>query len=227
MKKLITTLCLGAAITSSSAWATSSIFLSVEGLQTDVPGDFLPETGSVFLVADTDNDSFGNGGLFSAISGFGNFLDGDDDLILWRSTGGLDLFAGGIVSAIFNIEIGPLLNAGDALALVWFPELAEGSTNLVSGMNYGIFTGFASSYWYGEEWVAPVDGWSGYPLTALSEDLYAGEPDTVAGADLVADKRITERSSSGKPVPDSGSNLVFAGLAATGLLAARRKFQKR
>lgn len=222
MKKIQSTLCLGLAIGGGSMHAAVGLDVAVSGLQTGAAGQSL-ESGSLFLVADTDNDSFGVGGLFGAINGFTNFLDGDDDLILWRSQLGHDFvgfgFAGASIFTTLGDHFGKSLDVGDALALVWFPDLADGDTNLTAGLSYGIFAGIAGVDG-SEAWIAPADGSQYYGLYANGKSSLLGIEGDTPDAALVANRVV---GGGAAPVPDSGATVGMLGLGALALAVRRRR----
>lgn len=123
-----------------SARATVSFDVAVDRLD-DVNGIPVSSGSLVLIVADTDGD-----GLGQAVSGevtLRSLLDGEsgDDLIVYRSdlsslgiagaygasTGGLDLEGAGAGQ----------WSEGDALYLVWFPDLSLASQTLPAGAAYG------------------------------------------------------------------------------------------
>ncbi|MCF7790208.1 MAG: PEP-CTERM sorting domain-containing protein [Prosthecobacter sp.] len=123
----------------------------------------VPTTGLMLLVADTSGT---NG--FSSVAGgaslsLNSFLNGTDDLILAKWALGASSATPGFFSdAVSNLTLGANnWDAGDALALLWFPTLTTSSGTALAGDSYGIYYNSATSgasLDSGDAWITPASG---------------------------------------------------------------------
>lgn len=224
MKRLILFAVLMLAAT--GARATVSFDVAADRLD-DVNGAPVPAGALVLLVADTDGD-----GLGRAVSGdfsLRSFLDGasGDDLIVYRS----DLSALGIAGS-YGVSTGGLelggtgsgqWSEGDALYLVWFPNLTLSSGALPPGEAYGArVLGLTPADGANEAlvYVAPVNsgtfGEARIPLssTNLRSDLSSGDPASVPSVVAPTAVSITETSANlgGHVTADDGTAVTARGV---------------
>jgi hypothetical protein len=104
-------------------------------------GTALPAGSLVLLIADTNNNGFGS--LLPSTLAAGDYVNGDDQ-ILYRGEVMID---GGLSITLFGGTPVPLgegqfsnLQTGDALSIVWFPDLDSTSNSVAAGASYGQFT---------------------------------------------------------------------------------------
>ncbi len=213
-------------LAATGARATVSFDVAADRLD-NINGSPVPAGALVLLVADTDGD-----GLEQAVAGgvsLRSFLDGasGDDLIVYRS----DLSALGI-SGSFGVSTGGLeldgagggrWSEGDALYLVWFPNLSLSSGSLPPGEAYGAKPLGVTPVDGSNEalvYVAPINGGTfggaRLPLssTNLRADLSARNPANAPTVVAPTAVSITEASAllGGQVVTDDGAAVSARGV---------------
>ncbi|HVE17065.1 MAG TPA: hypothetical protein VNB29_10040 [Chthoniobacterales bacterium] len=141
MRKLIPLLaCLLLAAGPASRAASVNIAIDAGQLYNAI-GTALPAGSLVLLVADTGNNGFGS--FLPSNLAVGDYLNSDDQ-ILYRGEVTID---GGLSITLFGGTPVPLgegqfsnLQTGDALSIVWFPDLDSSSNTVSAGASYGEFT---------------------------------------------------------------------------------------
>jgi len=150
LTKLIFTGALAAWIASNSF---ASVFFSIDlGTLQDENGDPLVGAGMLYLVATTDDDTF-------SLPSAGSIIDGaSDDAIVasWdlsaeSSQGGEYIVTSGAV------PYGDSWEAGNDLAILWFPNLTLANQTPADGEAYGFYRN-TSENGAGDNWEMPEDG---------------------------------------------------------------------
>ena len=228
IKKLALAATIALGITAQSI-ATISISLQAD-LLTDNLGNAAPLSTLYMLVGSTGDSDFSfinggggviNGGTSTAI---GSLLSpsGDstpDDFVLFRgnltaagTSGVLDALITGL-----NFASIPGWDAGDPLALIWFPSLTTSSTTIPNGTRYGIYTRNTSVPLEGSAaWITPANGTSNYPLGFFTQNGETFSPGPTAVNSAAAGR------SSITAVPEP-STLGMAALGVIGLMSRRRR----
>lgn len=135
---------------STSTWATVTIQLQAGELK-NADGSPMPSTGLILLVASTSDDSF-------AAPTDNDFTPGDD-LEIFRGNLQSVASSGNFNAIITPLELGNGWDAGDRLAIYWFPTLEPSVTTPGSATPYGIYAPAAGEELDGShEWITPVDG---------------------------------------------------------------------
>jgi MYXO-CTERM domain-containing protein len=227
MKKSSLTLLFCASTLMPAAYGTVSFDIEADLLQTALLGEAMPSSGTVMLLADTMGDGFGAVEAFSFTgelsSGLTTNGSGGDDLVLWVS----DLTNNNIDGMLFgwasNITLGSYgdntLSEGDALALVWFPEVSLGDGLVNVGASYGVFAQVTGSL--ESVWSMPADGSSAHGLYIFTENsavLPYGEGSGLLDSSLLQADQIA--------VPEPATATALLGLAALGLVAGRRRSKR-
>lgn len=217
IKKIALSTAIALGITAQS-FATISISLQADLLQDNL-GNAIPTTGLYMLVGSTTDLSFGSiqGGSSTAIGS--TLSPGGDDFILFKGNltaagtpGVLDASIGGL-----NFASIPGWNAGDPLALVWFPTLTQASATIPFGTPFGIYTRNTPAAGDGSAaWITPADGVSNHPLAFFTQN---GE--TLSTGPTAANGPTAGRSSM-NAVPEP-STLGMAALGLIGLMSRRRR----
>jgi len=204
-----------ACLVTTGASASITFDIQAEDLRNSAGG--IPSDALVLLVSDTARDGFASiaDGSSLALNGF---LNGGDDQILWRNS--IQATTGGFAPGAFadfttGLNLGGTWDAGDPLALLWFPSLTLASVQASGGDSYGFFSGPASAG--SSDWVTPADGASAYKLyffTDSATDLgIAGSLPSSAGNASLTVAAIPE---------PSRALLGMIGLTALGLRRRRR-----
>jgi hypothetical protein len=122
-------------------------------------GVMLNTGGLVLLVGDTAQNGFNSFAAGSSLT-FGSFLN-DDDQILGLTA----ILPGGAGSALGSFADIPIadaefsqLTAGDRLGLVWFSSVSSGTSALLGGETYGLFSSFLPAVDGPDAWVVPAIG---------------------------------------------------------------------
>jgi hypothetical protein len=165
----------------------------------------LPNLSLVLLVADTQNNGFGD--LTAGTLNVGDFLNGTDDRILFRAAVNTALGGSAVQDTLTNATLTGSWNQGDALALVWFSGLTSGSFSFTSGQSYGRFT--TSSALSGDPWITPGDG-GAITLSFVTSSLGGSYGDALGRASLTA-------------IPEPATFATWVGALAAGAMAWRRK----
>jgi hypothetical protein len=227
MKKTSLTILLCAAGIVPAAHATVSFDIQADLLQTLNPGEAMSTSGVVMLLADTQSDGFGTVEAFSFSGDLSSGITADgsagDDLVLWYgdlSASGMDGVLAGWAASIQIGDYGSnTLSEGDALALVWFPDVSLIDGVVGIGESYGIFDETTGSL--GSQWTTPANGSSAYGLYAFSENSallpYGEATGDLSSSSLVADQ-IT--------VPEPAAASALLGLATLGLALSRRRVKR-
>lgn len=198
-----------------------SLRLKTDLLQTSTLGQAAPTSTLVILVADTSGNGFasltgsslgsGTGNVFS--SGF--TLNGaSDDLVLWR--GDLSAFGtpGVLNESLFTLTLGTYggrtWNAGDGLALLWFPSLDLSSTTASVGTSYGFVTGGTTA------WTTPAGGSSAEDLFIFTSNSAVNGVGSSSPSLLVASQTVSA-------IPEPATNAALAAFAALGVAWYRRR----
>ncbi len=227
MKKTSITFLLCAAGMMPAANATVSFDIQADQLQTLTAGEAMPTSGVVMLLADTQSNGFGTveafsftGDLSSGVTSNGS--DGDD-LVLWYSDLASSATDGVLAGWAASVSLGSYgantLSEGDALALVWFPDVSLIDGLVGVGQSYGLFDETAGSL--GSQWITPADGASAYGLYAFTENsiLLPGGAGTgdLASSLLVADQMT---------VPEPAATAALLGIVTLGLAVCRRRARR-
>ena len=175
MKKLLLALfACNALVTAASAYNVT-FDIQADLLKTSA-GAAMPTTGICLLVASTTDATFGtlNSGASLTV---GNFIDGNDDQILYKMDLSLNATPGafGAAPSIINTNFSNL-DGGDQLILYWFPTLSMNSTTIPNtATSYGAFR-TTTTQDGGQSWVMPGATASGYPLYFRTTDaaIYTG-----------------------------------------------------
>ncbi len=141
MRTLILLLvCLILAATPASRGASVNIAVDAGQLY-NATGTPLAAGSLVLLLADTGNNGFSN--INAGSLAVGDYLNGDDQ-ILYRGEilidGGLSVTSFGGTAVSLGEGLFPNLQTGDALSIVWFPNLTAASNSVAAGASYGRFT---------------------------------------------------------------------------------------
>jgi hypothetical protein len=130
--------------------------------------------GTVLLVADTTGEGFGSFTVGSSLTA-GSFLNSYDQVL-----GTTNVLAGadegqfiGSTSTSGTIQLMrgrySTLSAGDALALIWLPDVTDTSTTLNSGQSYGLYTGTPQDTNSDHQvWTVPNGGSAALDLTFIT-----------------------------------------------------------
>ena len=232
IKKIALSAAIALGITAQSI-ATISISLQADLLQNNL-GSAAPLSTLYMLVASTTDGDFSfingliddgqhviNGGTSTAI---GSLLSpsGDltpDDFVLFRG----NLTAAGTPGALDALVTGlnfaniPGWDAGDPLALIWFPSLTTSSTTIPNGTRYGIYTRNTSVPAEGSAaWITPANGVSNYPLGFFTQNGETFSPGPTAVNSAAAGRSTLTA------VPEP-STLGMAALGIIGLMSRRRR----
>jgi hypothetical protein len=193
MKKIILTLIISAISLSSQASVTLNV---LSGVFRDANSQPIPQNSLVIVAASTLDSTF-------APIGPTAFTSGDDIVIAQLATN--DIGGPGTISAPIVLNFSGNLNAGDPLALYWFPTLTSSATAPGIGTPYGMFTD--SSF------VMPSDG-ATITLSFLTTSVGGSLPDSLGIANLVT-------------IPEP-STYALIGFGLLGLVfIARRKAQAK
>jgi hypothetical protein len=116
-----------------ASWTSYALTIEVDAdLLKDANGNAMSTNGLVILVASTTDSTF-NGPTA------GSFVSGDDIVVAK-----FDLSASGANGVLIDAAAGLTLsgnwNAGDPLAIYWFPTLTKNSTAPSAGTPYGMYT---------------------------------------------------------------------------------------
>jgi hypothetical protein len=224
MKKVSLTLLLCAVGIVPAAHATVSFDIQADLLQTLNAGEGMPTSGVVMLLADTQSNGFGPVEAFSFTSDLSSGITADgsagDDLVLWYSDLSSSGMNGVLAGWAAGIQIGDYgshtLSEGDALALVWFPDVSLVDGLVGVGESYGIFDETTGSL--GSQWTTPANGSSAYGLYAFSENSallpYGENTGDLDSGILVADLST---------VPEPAAASALLGIATLGLVFGRRR----
>lgn len=158
--------------------------------------------GSLFmLVADTSRNGFGalNAGSLST-TGFINA----DDQILGRGFVESSFGTGATASIALQSGAYAQLDAGDPLAMLWFPGLNSSAFSILSGASYGLFTTTTPAS--GPAWVIPIDGTVNIQAMNLVNDTGA-----MSGRALLT------------AIPEPSTYAAILGACALGLAGWRRR----
>jgi hypothetical protein len=181
------------AVVALTCWtARASIGISVDAdLLQNADGTPMPMTGMVLLVASTTDSTFN-------APTAGSFVSGDDIIVarfnLMGATNGvlIDFAPGLILSGSWN--------AGDPLAIYWYPTLATNATAPGGGTPYGFYTTNAPADG-SDPWVTPANG-----TTAIDLRFITDNSDTVNGHATGSNPAAAGLASlvvSGPPTPPS------------------------
>jgi hypothetical protein len=209
--------------------ATITFDFQVDLIQTTLVGTPVPANGLVLLVADTSHNGFGAFGVTSLGGGNGAgdatslalFTSaGSDDLIVWR--GDLSVQGPGVLTDTPSFTLGTYAgatwNAGDPLALVWFPTLTLNSVATTPGVAYGLFS--SATPLSGSAWVTPADGSSIYALIEITMNGATLGPGPSPNSELVASQSVSA-------IPEPSSVAMLAGVGALVVASIRRRGQRR
>ncbi|MDQ8194399.1 hypothetical protein QEH59_08175 [Coraliomargarita sp. SDUM461004] len=227
MKKISSTVLLCASAMMSNSYATVSFDIQADQLQTAILGEAMASSGVVMLLADTQDNGFGSVEPFSfggdLSSGLTSNGAAGDDVVLWVSDLTNNSIDGLLIGAATGITLGSYgshtLSEGDALALVWFPDVSmiDGMVNF--GAAYGLFDEVTGSL--GSQWTMPADGTSGHGLYAFTENsilLPSGaESGTLSSSLLLADQIA---------VPEPAAAAALLGCVTLGCALGRRRVKR-
>ncbi|MGZ0656646.1 hypothetical protein ACWPKO_06635 [Coraliomargarita sp. W4R53] len=226
MNKTTLALLLCASTVVPTAYATISFDLQVDQLQA-LTGQAMPSSGVVMLLADTQSNGFGAVEAFSFTgdlsTGFTSNGSSGDDLVLWVSDltnnnvdGVMSAWASGVALGSYGSNT---LSEGDALALVWFPDVSVADGLVEIGVSYGLFAEATGSL--GSEWVTPADGSSAHALYAFTENsimLPGGAASGALDSSLLVADQIT--------VPEPAAAAAMLGLVTLGCALGRRRVKR-
>ena len=172
-----------------------------------------PTTGLVLLVASTTNSTFGAtiaGGTSLTVGGFLDGTQGDDQILArfdLSSTG-----TAGVLFASPTATTAANLNAGDPLALYWFPTLTTASTVVPNTQtSYGTYqTGNTAPLNGSSAWVLPQGNVNAYKLYFLTTD--ANTTFNSAGSHTIAEATAALVTTVPEP-----SSFALGGVALAGL----------
>ena len=208
------------AVNTSRATVTMNILLAAELYEAD--GTTLaPYTSLILLVADTTGNGFANlqpgadvslGTLQTNNMGVPSiFVDGSDDLIVGRWQLGANLGDNGYFAGVSGpIGLSGNWNAGDALAVLWFPTLTTSSTTAPASTTYGKFLGVPVLDG-SDPWITPSDGGT---INLIFQ--------TTAAGGSQSNSLGTASYTIGAPIPEP-SRLVLLGLGGLGVFFRRRR----
>ncbi len=192
--------------------------ISAAGLY-DENGNAASKDGLVLLVADTSADGFATLSESTPMT-LNSFINGpsNDDLILARWQLGASSGSPGLFSdTATNLSLTGNWNAGDPLALMWFPSLTTSSTAAGAGVRYGMYSNLASagdsSLNGGDRWVTQGDGT--YSLNFFT-DSFGGSP----RPDSAAYATLTVSGTGAVPEP---SRVLLLGVGLGTMLFRRRR----
>lgn len=153
--------CLGAFALASSSYGAFSFHLSAGGLR-DSNGAYLA-SGLLILAVDTDRDGF------SIPTDTEFFQDADDlEVARWNFSEGGSTIPGEFLGSGVISEYNVAWEAGDPLALYWYPTLNKGDAAPVDGVKFGVFAD-PNGESTGDPWVLPADGSILYSLQFFAE----------------------------------------------------------
>jgi hypothetical protein len=151
-------LCVPAVVNAAYTFNISAAYLNEQN------GNPASQNGLVLLIADTLQNGFATLSDSTPVS-LNGFINGpsNDDLILARWQLGASSQTNGMFSdAANNLSLQGNWNAGDPLALLWFPTLTTASNTASGGTRYGIYNNLAvandPSLDGGARWVTQGDG---------------------------------------------------------------------
>ena len=212
------------ALCGNHAQATVQIDLQIGGIyQSD--GTTKVPIGSIgVLVASTTDSSFlaTNTATSSSLAGttlsVGSFLGGSDDMIVKVLTA--KAFTGTSDNGFSDVSTYTLTgnwNAGDALAIYWFPTITTAGSTVQNGTSFGFFTSstFDSSVGGSSALVTPSDS-SSVNMYYFTQSV-TGQPSTVSASQLSATQTVTA-----VPEPSTFA-LVGLGMGFAGWMARRNK----
>jgi len=133
------TLLSGAAllISSLSASATVSFIINVDRVN-DAAGDPVDVAQGIYLLVASTTDATFDPLMPGGISD-GDLLAGSDDMVVHRGDF-QTFFTPGVINANASLALGGGWDAGDPLALYWFPNAGLGATDITAGDSYGLYT---------------------------------------------------------------------------------------
>jgi len=205
MKKLL--VIPSALLIAPAVFASVSITFNTDSLRTSA-GAFTPTGGLALLIADADGLGFGD----IAPGGIAQYDSvGSGDVVVARYTFAADGIINGNASGVDLTGF----DAGDQLAIYWFPTLTSGDSSVTAGTSYGRLTDAT--------WVTPSDGGDVGPYQVISftnQGVFSSNATTlnVTDAQSQADLNV---------VPEPGTYAAMAGLAVLGFVAMRRRKQRR
>lgn len=191
--------CLLLALIATRAHAAFTINL-LGGVVSDSSGTPISSSSGVLaLVASTAGaDSIFTQHIAGSSLTANSFLGGDDLVLATFTSFGDGFFS--FSDSLSYESFSSQLNAGDSLALYWFPTLSAGDT-ILHGTSYGMFTEIS--------WAMPADGGT-VTYSFTTESAGGALPDSAGFATLTA-------------VPEPATTVAFLGAAAGAFVIYRRK----
>lgn len=150
LTKLILTGALAACIASK---ALGSVFFSIDlGTLQDENGDPLVGAGMLYLVATTDDDTF-------SLPSAGSIIDGasDDEIVASWDLSAESSQGGEYIVTSGAVPFGDDWEAGNDLAILWFPNLTLANQTPADGEAYGFYRNTTENG-AGDDWEMPEDG---------------------------------------------------------------------
>ena len=214
--------------------AAAAVFTTVTAARADVSflidGDLLrnssgvaiPQSSLFLLVASTSDSIFSTlkeGSLLSV----GSIITGagGDDTIVYKG----DISSYGVNGVLntstpgINFSIATGWNAGDSLALIWFPTLTISSSTLSAGTPYGIYTN-ASAVDGSSVWITPSSPSTNYKLLFYTKA--GSEVSPGASASNAATAGNASLTVAAVPEPSTFAMLGI-GMGLAGWMARRKK----
>ncbi len=130
-----------------------SVFFSIDlGTLQDENGDPLVGAGMLYLVASTDDDSF-------SLPSNGSIVDGasDDEIVATWDLSSESSQGGEYIVTSGAVPFGDNWEAGNDLAILWFPNLTPGNQTPGDGEPYGFYRN-TSENGAGDAWEMPENG---------------------------------------------------------------------
>ena len=196
-----------------TAFANISITFIAENIRIDATSN-APSNSLGLLVADTNNDGFGN--FQPGNIDIDDFIDGGDDMVIFRTSPQFSDTTTGFFDTTPVLTFRNGWNEGDPLAFFWLPELTLINTSVLPGDKYGLYAPIAGEESDGSQpWLTPGDLTAGYTLAFLTNDAVEFGTGSNLPSAAFANLLVI-------PEPQTYA-LILGGLTVLGLLIVRRR----
>ena len=151
--KLINLILSAALAAGVAANSFGSVFFSIDlGTLQDENGEALVGAGMLYLVASTDDDTF-------SLPSDGSIIDGasDDEIVAFWDLSAESSQGGEYIVASGAVPFGDTWEAGNDLAILWFPNLTVANQGPAAGEPYGFYRNTSDSG-AGDVWEMPENG---------------------------------------------------------------------